>query len=252
MTNSTICPVCENLCSSLAVSCPKCGHPFAPKEELPIKSDKSSKGLNKWMLLTIITGVILLGIVAFAFYNQNSKTGGKEGVKTEAKANQPVSQQDNSSLEFQAAIDYKVGGVQPVTNTTFYLLDKSAEETIRTAGIKPHTEEFEKMVDVMKKRGNQSDTVTSLFWLKLALKDKTHMFGDYAPLLMAEIKKNSIKSTNTDLQGKAKFEGLQQKRYYIFSLTETRGGVCIWDLPVDIKGEKQSIILDQSNAVEID
>jgi hypothetical protein len=28
MTNSITCPVCNNLCSALAVSCPKCGHPF--------------------------------------------------------------------------------------------------------------------------------------------------------------------------------------------------------------------------------
>jgi predicted RNA-binding Zn-ribbon protein involved in translation (DUF1610 family) len=28
MTNSISCPVCNNLCSSQALSCPKCGHPF--------------------------------------------------------------------------------------------------------------------------------------------------------------------------------------------------------------------------------
>lgn len=28
MTNSISCPVCQNLCSSQAVSCPRCGHPF--------------------------------------------------------------------------------------------------------------------------------------------------------------------------------------------------------------------------------
>jgi hypothetical protein len=28
MTNSISCPVCQNLCSTQAVSCPKCGHPF--------------------------------------------------------------------------------------------------------------------------------------------------------------------------------------------------------------------------------
>jgi hypothetical protein len=87
----------------------------------------------------------------------------------------------------------------------------------------------------------------------MALKDKKLlMFGDYAPSCLAEIKKQSIKTTNTDLQGKAKFEGLQKKRYYIFSATETRSGFCIWDLPVEIKEGQQSIILDQSNAVEVD
>jgi uncharacterized membrane protein HdeD (DUF308 family) len=32
--NSISCPVCQNLCSSQALSCPKCGHPFAKKEVL--------------------------------------------------------------------------------------------------------------------------------------------------------------------------------------------------------------------------
>ncbi len=30
MTNSISCPVCQNLCSSQAFSCPKCGHPINP------------------------------------------------------------------------------------------------------------------------------------------------------------------------------------------------------------------------------
>jgi uncharacterized membrane protein HdeD (DUF308 family) len=32
--NSISCPVCQNLCSSQALFCPKCGHPFAKKEVL--------------------------------------------------------------------------------------------------------------------------------------------------------------------------------------------------------------------------
>jgi hypothetical protein len=34
----------------------------------------------------------------------------------------------------------------------------------------------------------------------------------------------------------------------VFSMTETRSGFCIWDLPIEVKDVKQSVILDQSNA----
>lgn len=40
MTNSISCPVCSNLCSSQAISCPKCGHPIN-KTDIIKKSDKN-------------------------------------------------------------------------------------------------------------------------------------------------------------------------------------------------------------------
>jgi hypothetical protein len=40
MSSSISCPVCQNLCSSMAVSCPKCGHPFI--NDTVVKSDYSN------------------------------------------------------------------------------------------------------------------------------------------------------------------------------------------------------------------
>lgn len=61
MTNSISCPICNNLCSSQADSCPKCGHPFNQKGE----TKKTGKNPAYFIILKIIANLCLIVGVMF-------------------------------------------------------------------------------------------------------------------------------------------------------------------------------------------
>lgn len=61
------CPVCENLCSSQAAACPKCGHPIArfasvEKVERPIGTTENepNTGLVVLWILVVVSGLYAL------------------------------------------------------------------------------------------------------------------------------------------------------------------------------------------------
>jgi len=60
--NSISCPVCQNLCSSQAVSCPKCGHPFVNgnAEKVP-----NIDTLHKPMKVGLTKNHIVIAVIAF-------------------------------------------------------------------------------------------------------------------------------------------------------------------------------------------
>ena len=173
--------------------------------------------------------------------------------KTELEANKTVSNSKPSAvLEIESALIYKYGGVQPNARTSFYLLDKSAKEILKSAAVMPQGEKFEQTKAALAKQGQNIEDANPLFWIKIASKYPDY-FPGFLPKALSEIKKHIVKSTTTDLQGKAKFEGLEYGRYYIYGTVEARDGwAVIWDLPIEIKDEKQSLILDQNNALELD
>lgn len=55
MTNSISCPVCNNLCSTLAVSCPRCGHPFNQKTETTVNPSNSQPFIIIFRILAYIS-----------------------------------------------------------------------------------------------------------------------------------------------------------------------------------------------------
>lgn len=69
------CPVCNNQCSPMAATCPKCGHPFQKSDISKPLQPKPKQGVrqngesaNIWKILTIATGIFLVGVLAFAGY----------------------------------------------------------------------------------------------------------------------------------------------------------------------------------------
>ena len=72
MTNSISCPVCQNLCSSQASSCPKCGHPFIQKNESE-GTAKSPVFLVIFKILayfSLIVGIVFgLSLIYGLFFN---------------------------------------------------------------------------------------------------------------------------------------------------------------------------------------
>ncbi len=159
-----------------------------------------------------------------------------------ACSNTPVKPVKNkSTLNLESAIIYKVGGVQPIARVKFYLLDKSAEEILKSANLKPQSEQLDRIQKIAEKQGKNLDTLKYVDWLSFAL-DNPKQYADYFTNLTSELEKHTVKTVTTDLQGKAKIEELEPKNYYIFGMTETRSGNAIWDLPIEIlcTGQKQS------------
>jgi hypothetical protein len=74
MTNSISCPVCQNLCSSLATSCPKCGHPLNNKSEAETSSVHNPQPfliiLRVIAVISLIIGVLFgLSLIYGLFFN---------------------------------------------------------------------------------------------------------------------------------------------------------------------------------------
>lgn len=157
--------------------------------------------------------------------------------------------QDKSTLSIESAIVYKVGGVQPVARSRFFLLDKSAEDILKSANLKPQSDTMDRALAVARKQGMNPDIISYLNYLKFAFKSPED-YSEYFAKFYSEIEKHTIKSDLTDLQGKLQFEEIQPNNYFIFGIAETRSGFAIWDFPIKIEEKKQSIILDQNNATE--
>ncbi len=64
----------------------------------------------------------------------------------------------------------------------------------------------------------------------------------------AAIKEHTKYSATTDLKGKATFANVRPDTYYIFGLTETRGGYAAWNFRITLKEGANSQILDTRNA----
>ncbi len=73
------CPVCNNLCSLEAVSCPKCGHPLANNKTFFNENPNFIKGvfsslrnqsnkLGNRKALTIIIGIFVICLTTFTIY----------------------------------------------------------------------------------------------------------------------------------------------------------------------------------------
>ena len=132
--------------------------------------------------------------------------------------------ENKGSLSLEAAIIYKMNGPQPVARVQFYLLDDDLKEILR---------------------GIAGDSAISKFTLASLHPDTDATFYSQALQL---IKLHTIQSATTDFSGKAEFQPVKPKVYYIMGVTETRGGVAIWNLRTEIKPGKNGVVLDQNNA----
>lgn len=98
MTNSISCPICQNLCSTQAVSCPKCGHPFSKDNILNTNVNDNTKSLpsgsqkenlmykpTKNHIIVGVIAIMLVSILGFFLYN---RTGSETDERIRALRNQ--------------------------------------------------------------------------------------------------------------------------------------------------------------------
>ncbi len=229
------CPSCSNECSPQAPHCPKCGHPFGKngsKQEsrrvIFENAEQNSKKSNAWKILTIVAAVFLFGLLTFVGYRffSNSSTPSSSttlaNVKQEGSSPTPI---PRGKLELEAAIIYSFGGVQPVARQKFYLLDADLASILRK---------------VSKIKNAKDDNLISSFGMfaKFGTIDKE----------LAEIQKHVKYEATTDFEGKAKFDNVECKKYFLFGLAPTRKSSAVWNIPLEIKEGSNTIVLDQNNA----
>lgn len=230
------CPACDRECSAQATTCPNCGHPFIENQKAP-----NAGKWNAWKVLTLALGALILasalGSVGYVFFGDSiiqlasvklgiSNTSNKE---TLAIGNTPPTPapQPKAVLEIETGIDYHVGGVQPITSTTFSLLDKDAEQIIRASGLKSNR------VDLLSEFGFGLQFYSDTPEMKKAL---------------AGIRTHTKYTMKTDLQGKAIVENIRPDVYYVFGVAETRKGFVIWNVRTTINPGRNKLTLDVSNA----
>jgi hypothetical protein len=136
---------------------------------------------------------------------------------------------EETSLSFQAAIVYKMNGAQPVARAPFALLDRSVEDILRDAGVKPE------------KNFNYATS------LGFAMKYPSQYAGFSAAAAEA-LKSHIITTTTSDFEGRGQFRNLKKGSYWIFCYSQTRGGFAVWNLSVNLPDGPSNIILDQNNA----
>jgi hypothetical protein len=217
------CPVCQNTCSSQAVSCPKCGHPFQKNSDGISKSFPAGKASNVWKPLTIIGGLVLLVAIVFGGYKLFQNQNGQGETKSLSSSSKPIS--------FRAALLYKIGAPQPVARTKFYLLSKDL-----------------KVLD-------KDEKVTPVFMSPSIARDMSQIIPNVEHKIGIQeknIKDYIVATTVTDFEGNAKFENVPPGVYSIVGFTTTRSefGYVVWSVPVDSRNVPETILLDQNNAFE--
>src|SRR5437763_700144 len=130
------------------------------------------------------------------------------------------------NIPIKAAIIYNLGGAQAVARENFYLLDKDAVQIWKEAGLIKD----EKM-----------------FWLEFSI-DRLYADEKKPSKFDQAIKSHIVNTTTTDFEGNATFENVPEGSYYIYGVTETRGGIAVWSYKVSTN-ENKTVLLDNKNAV---
>lgn len=152
----------------------------------------------------------------------------------------PLPSEQNSVLSLEAGLVYKSGDTKPVARTTFYLLDDELGKILREAGLQPEASHQRIYNDV--DRALVSTFASSIKFRILP------QYQAFYPAAMEALKPHIIQSVTTDFGGKASFEPVPPKVYYLMGFNETPRGYAIWNLKVDLKPGQNSVTLDQNNA----
>lgn len=123
--------------------------------------------------------------------------------QTEQKPAQP-------NIQIKVAIIYSLGGAQAVARENFYLLNKDAVQLWKDAGL-------------VKDEKN--------LWFSFSL-DRLDAMDNKPSKFEEAIKPHIVKSITTDFEGNATFENVPEGNYYIYGVTQTRGGYAAWSYKV--------------------
>jgi len=165
-----------------------------------------------------------------------------------APAATPAPAPATALLSIEAGIVYLQGGAQAVARVDFILLDIDLMSILATSDLRSRLEEINAS-SAKNGYGLMSDkdliTILAVEYKILgqsALTTQVHQI----------IKGHTISVVTTDFGGKAQFTDIKPAKYFIFAHTQTRKGVVIWNLPIELKAGQNTAVLDQNNAAHVD
>lgn len=130
-----------------------------------------------------------------------------------------------------AKVSTRTGGVQPVRNEKFYLLDKDLEEILDDANLDNET----------------GQGLRTLFGMSVLYPDR---YGDTRQKALSAISQHTKYTALTDASGKAQLKDIKPDTYYLFGITKTRNGFAIWSSPVTIQPGQNLLDLGTASITE--
>jgi hypothetical protein len=115
-------------------------------------------------------------------------------------------------LEVKASIINHAGGVEPMAQQVFYVLEKSPDDLLRG-----------------------TDFTSEIKYAKT----------------MNALRNHALTFFVTDSQGKAEIKKLKTETYHICGIGYTQQGVVIWNVRIDLQPGGNSLVLDNSNLASI-
>ena len=235
------CTICNNECSPLAKTCPKCGHPFTQQEPFPSLAiaERKPRSYSRYIGISVGALFALAGglVVVFVLFSDQIITlvskspqevflNKQPSVKT--VTNPTPKPSESGTLDIIAGIDYKMGGVQPITSENFYLLDDDLAVILKASGMK----------------ANPDTGYLGTFGMNVKyFADRP----DHKKAVKA-ISQHTKYEAVTDLQGKAKFLNVHPGTYHIFGYSTTRGGFAVWNYEISVRSGSNSQVIDGKNA----
>jgi hypothetical protein len=146
------------------------------------------------------------------------------------------------SLQIEAQIIYNMGGPQPIARQTFYLLDSSWDQIVKSEFKAEDTSDKARLM-----AGASLMALLAVANSKVDLQKEPTIkaFLESKPFWEPHI----IQTTQTDFKGQATFENLKPGDYWVTGITETRSSVAIWNYKVSVKLGENKAMLDQNNAL---
>lgn len=143
-------------------------------------------------------------------------------------------------LTIEAALVYRSGDVKPVARANFTLLDESAVKILRDAGLSTNPRE----------RAMGGDTDSNLLFTFASGLTYPEL-PDYSGFIRTAMSAmpSHVKATGTsDFQGNVTFKDLAPGIYHAMCYYRTPRGFAFWNMQVDVKPGKNTIVFDQNNA----
>lgn len=146
---------------------------------------------------------------------------------------------NKGTIKLEAQVDYKMGGPQPVAQTTFYLFNSEltaiskGEREKGAAGNKEALESLDDLIMLQFEMPSIRSASTVEYDIKKAM-----------PLLQPYL----VQTQETDFKGVATFSNVPPGDYRLLGVTETRGGYAFWMYKTTVKAGDNVVLLSDKNA----
>lgn len=160
----------------------------------------------------------------------------------------------NKVLIIDAGVVYASGDVKPVARTSFYILNESLGDILKSANLNVTANTVSQEHDTLVNIGFfgtvhvMIDKLTSINDTSSPAIQKAKSFYSQA---ITAIEPHIVQRGITDFSGKLRFDSLPSGVYYVMGVYKTPKGSAIWNLRVVLNDQETKIILDQNNAASV-